>query len=631
MSAKKKKHKSAIPEAGGEGVRSSWLDLTTIRAFRVELSICLALAIAVTAVYWRTTGYDFINLDDNLYVYDNPVVREGLTGTGVAWAFTTYGDNYWSPLTYLSHMLDVEMFGLNAGRHHRTNLILHALNALLLFWFLRAATGSRWRSAAVAALFALHPLRVESVAWVAERKDLLGGFFWLATVLAWLRDRRCSFAVVTLFALGLMAKPTVVTLPFALILLDYWPLGRFGEAGLFSTRFKDLAKEKIPLFAMSAAVSVVTYLGQRSVGALAELSDIPLGTRLLNAVLSVGLYLKDTFWPLSLAVLYPYDKGLRVAQVAPVAALLCAVTLLVIWKRTRLPFAFSGWLWFLGTLVPVLGVVQAGSQSRADRFTYLPSIGLLVLVVWTVHAALGGSGAGRLAGAALALAAVAGLSVISWRQVDYWSGSLKLYERSLAVTSNNAILHNNMGKALGDLGMAKQAAGHYREAARIEPNYVQAANNLGTALAGEGKKEEALAMFEQVVKIEPRYAQAQFNRGVLLGQLGRTSEAAKAHREALRLRLDARFGARAHYHLGVILNNEGKYAEAVEEFTGALLLDPGLIDARKNIAIALYNTGKTKEAVDALQRVLKITPNDADAREKLKFMETQPERPNLKP
>ncbi len=623
MSTKKKKHTSVIPEAGRSETTLSRLDPSTISALRVELFVCLALAIAVTAVYWRATGYDFINLDDNLYVYDNPVVQGGLTGTGIAWAFTTYGDNYWSPATYLSHMLDVEMFGLNAGRHHRTNLIVHALNAILLFWFLRASTGSRWRSAAVAALFALHPLRVESVAWVAERKDLLAGLFWLATMLAWLRDRRCSFTVVALFALGLMAKPTVVTLPFALLLLDYWPLARFAEADLFSSRLKELAKEKIPLFAMSAAVSIITYLGQSSVGALAELSDIPFGTRLLNAVLSIGLYLKDTFWPLSLAVLYPYTKDLPVAQVAAAAVLISTVTVLLAWKRARLPFAFSGWLWFLGTLVPVLGLVQAGSQSRADRFTYLPSIGLLILMVWTLHAVIGGSAIGRRAGAALALAAVAGMGVLSWRQVDYWSGSLKLYERSLAVTSNNAILHNNLGKALGDMGMAKEAAEHYREAVRIDPRYLQANNNLGSALAGQGKKEEALATFEAVVKLEPRYAQAHFNRGVLLEQLGRTADSAKAHREALRLGLAGRFGALAHYHLGVILNNEGKSAEAVDEFTGALLIDPGLVEARKNIAIALYNTGKTREAIDALQRVLKITPNDADAKDKLKSMESR--------
>ena len=623
MSAKKK-------SAQGPKTLYARLD-PALRALRTELCICLALVIAVTAVYWRTTGYDFINLDDNLYVYDNPMVRGGITGTGVAWAFTTYGDNYWSPVTYLSHMLDIDMYGLDAGRHHRTNIIIHALNAVLLFWFLRAATGSKWRSAAAAALFALHPLRVESVAWVAERKDLLGGFFWLATMLAWLRDRRCSFAVVTLFALALMAKPTVVTLPFALLLVDYWPLGRFPAAEPFFARLKHLMREKVPLFAMSAAVSVITYLGQSSVGALAEFSAVPPATRALNAVLAVGLYLRDSFWPLALSVLYPYDKNLRVETVALVAALLGAITLLALLARTRHPFAVCGWLWFLGTLVPVLGLVQAGSQSRADRFTYLPAIGLTVLLVWTVHAALGASRAGRFAGAALALLASATLGVLAARQTGYWSDSIKLYERSLAVTRDNSILHNNLGKALADIGMAVKAADHYREAVRIDPRYLQATNNLGSALAGQGKKEEALATFEQALKIEPRYASAHFNRAVLLGQSGRIADSVKAHREALRLGLDARFGALAHYHLGVILNNEGKSEEAVEEFSGALLLDPGLIDARKNIAIALYNTGKTKEAIDALQRVVKIAPADADAKEKLKFMEANPEPRSGKP
>lgn len=597
--------------------------LETLRTFRLEILLCLALAAAVGGVYWPATGYGFVNFGDDLYVYANPIVRGGLTGIGLEWAFTTFSDNYWSPVTYISHMLDVEWFGMEAGKHHRTSLLIHGLNALLVFGLLRAATGSRWRSAIVAALFALHPLRVESAAWIAERKDLLGGFFWLAASIAWVRHRRCSLVVLALFALGLMSKPMLVTLPFVLLLMDYWPLGRFGNADFFSPRLRELVKEKIPLFALSAAVSAITILGQRSVGAIASLAEAPPLMRLENGVLSAVLYLRDTFWPQSLAVLYPYPKSLPPAQVAGAAILILAVTWLAFAKRARTPYVWTGWLWFLGTLAPVSGLIQAGSQSRADRFTYLPAIGLTVCIVWGLAELLGESKR-RYLGAALAVLAIVPLAVASRRQLETWRDSTTLFTRALAVTSANAIAHNNLGKALSETGNNREAIAHYRAALDLAPHYAECLNNLGTALAADGQTDTALDVFSAVVKQEPRYGNAHFNRGVILGRKNRAREAEQAFREALRRGIDTHQSALAHYHLGVILNNRGDHKPAIDEFTGALLLEPSFLDARKNLAIALYNTGQTSDAIHNLKRVLRERPADSDAQQKVTYMQDHP-------
>ena len=499
------------------------------------LWVSLALSAVILVIYAPVRQYPFVNTDDATYVTSNPHVLKGLSWANVEWALTEARFPYWHPLTFLSHMLDVQLFGTNAGGHHVTNVILHIANTLLLFSLGLRMTGRLWRSAALAGLFALHPLRVESVAWVAERKDVLSTFFWIATTWAyvrWARQPKSSryAAVVAFFGLGLMAKPMIVTLPFALLLLDYWPLERTTFDGNASRRqgvpVGTLLREKIPLFALAALVSVVTVGAQRKGGAMESLDAIPLSLRVANALVSYVAYVGDLFWPARLAALYPYPRSVATAPLLMAVAILLTVTVIVVLLRRRRPYLLVGWLWYVGTLLPVIGLIQVGPQARADRFTYVPHIGLLLMVVWGVADLFGRVPKRHALLAPLAAASFTACAVLARHQVGYWQSSSVLWQHTLALTRDNGVAHYNYalllttGSRTTDEGIR-----HLREAVRLEPDFATARNRLALALDRKGDHAGATAELAEVVRLMPQSAAAHANLGASLAKEGKTAEA----------------------------------------------------------------------------------------------------------
>lgn len=453
------------------------------RRLRLPLLLSAALALLTLAAWLPALRNGFVNLDDGLYVTGNPQVQKGITRAGVAWALTANVANNWHPLTLLSHMLDCQLFGLDPAGHHAMSLLLHLADVLLLFAVLARMTGALWRSAAVAALFAVHPLHVESVAWAAERKDVLSALFWILAMGAWTSyARRPSLGryllVVLLMALGLAAKPMVVTLPFALLLLDVWPLERLGLG------WKRLMAEKLPLLALSVAASLATLRYQRT--SLAPLELVPWSLRLANAAVSYAAYLGKLLLPRNLAVFYPIPLAIPAWQAAGSAALLAALTALAVWKVRQAPWLLVGWLWFLGTLVPVIGLVQVGRQAMADRYTYLPSIGLFLAIVWGISELLRERRAVLAAASAVAIAL---LAAGTWMQVGYWKDSLVLYRHALAVTRDNYVAHVGLAKALAAEKDWAGAAEQYRAALALRPGLIEARTGLEAALRGGKAKQ----------------------------------------------------------------------------------------------------------------------------------------------
>jgi protein O-mannosyl-transferase len=587
----------------------------------VVLTICGLLLLAVAVVFGQTVRHGFINYDDNTYVSENQPVLGGLTARGIAWACTTTHGANWHPITWLSHMLDCQLYGPHAGRHHLTNLVLHALNGILLFIVLWRMTGVLWPAALVAALFAIHPLRVQSVAWVAERKDLLSGLFFLLTLAAYVAYARRPFSlvrylsVVVLFALGLLAKPTLVTLPFLLLLLDYWPLGRMDRlsASAAKTRLacpRPLLVEKVPLFGLTAISCVVTCLVQRE--ALVGLKAVALPERLGNALVSYVAYGAQLFCPVGLAVFYPH----RVNRLPP-EQILSALTVLavvsavaIVWCRRR-PYLFVGWFWYLGMLVPMIGLVQAGAMARADRYTYLSQIGLCIAVVWMAAEATAAWPRRRWMCSVASLLVLAGLMVGAWRQASYWVDSETLWKHTLACTSDNYLAHNNLGTALASERRLDEAIDNFRRALEIDPFYAMAHNNLGIALRRQGKKAEALAHFYQAVEADPNHADAQDNLGLAWQAQGRTDEAIAQFRRAAEIEPDT---ARYHGHLGDALAGSGHPGEAIAQYQRALEITPEDETVRFGLAVALHQQGRIDEALAQFREVLRAKPDDADAR-----------------
>ena len=571
---------------------------------RLKITICLVLAAVTFVAYIQLQSHDFLNYDDNLYITDNPRVRSGLSQESIVWAFTaTYAAN-WHPLTWLSHMLDCELYGLNPKGHHLTNLLLHVTNALLLFLVLFRMTGAPWRSIFVAALFAIHPLHVESVAWVAERKDVLSTLFWILTIWAYAHyaDRpglNRYLLVLLLFALGLMAKPMLVTLPFVLLLIDYWPLGRLRLAQLIpatssenqGTPVFSLILEKVPLLALTAVSILVTVLAQQKGSGLAPVDLIPIKARFLNTPVSYVGYIAKMVWPRNLAVFYPHPgSDLETWQAAGAAILLVCITLAVIWTRRRHPYLIVGWLWYLGTLVPVIGLVQVGLQAMADRYTYVPLVGLFIMVAWGVPEILKGWRHGLTLLAVSTSIVFLAFTVCTWSQLRHWRNSITLFTQALNVTSNNYVAHLNLGLALRVKGNLDDAIYHYNEALRIKPNYALAHNNLGVALKNKGQIREAMYHYIEALQINPDYAQAHNNMGVVLGMQGKLVEAAEHFYQALRLNPDY---AGAHYNLGKIKAEQGKFEEAYDHFSQAIKLRPDYTNARISLEKIKHTVGKS--------------------------------------
>ena len=566
------------------------------------LLVCLILVLATFAVYWHVTGHDFVLFDDKLYVYENSHIQNGLTVDSIIWAFTTTQAGLKIPLTWLSLMLDFELYGLNAGGYHLTNLLLHLANVLLLFFILKLMTGALWRSAFVAALFALHPLHVESVAWVTERKDVLSTMFWLLTMWAYLgyveRPRmRRYFLIIVSLTLGLLAKPMLVTLPFVLLLLDYWPLRRFqiGQSadtpeaplkfGQPMSKVLGLVWEKIPLFALVAVSSVVTLLAEKSAGALVHFETWPISIRIANALISYLKYLGKMIWPHPLAVFYPHPgHSLPIWKAGGAALLLLGISLLVVRGARRYPFLIVGWLWYIGTLVPVIGLVQAGSQAMADRFTYIPLIGLYIIIAWGVLEIVPRWPHRKLYLATLSTSLILFLMALTWKQVQYWKDSISLFQHTLEVTSNNWLCNNNLGIALYSEGRTDDAIKHYREALRIKPDHAEPHNNLGIALYSEGRTDDAIKQYLEALRIRPDYAEAHDNLGLALDRQGRTDDAIKHYLEALRIKPD---NAEAHNNLGIAFARKGNFDLALEHFQKALQINPNFSYARANLKKAL--------------------------------------------
>src|SRR6266446_3003280 len=587
------------------------------------VAICVALAGVTWTVFGQTLRHDFINYDDNTYIYENPNIVSGLPRPAILWAFTHAHAGNWHPLTSLSHMLDCQVYGLNAGGHHFTNVLLHTLAVVLLFLFLQQITSAPWRSAFVAAVFAIHPLRVESVAWIAERKDVLSGVFFMFTLLAYARyvsgERSLLryLLVAFFFALGLMAKPMLVTLPWVLLLLDYWPLCRFGshslgnDANYFARRstFSRLVAEKIPLFLLSLLSSLLTWWAQRAY--MRSTTEIPLVLRAQNAIVSYVRYLRQLLWPADLAPFYPHPQAtLPLPLVIAAAALLVAISAVVLCFGRKRPYLITGWGWYLIMLLPVIGLVQVGAQALADRYTYLSQIGIVLAITWIAADATAGI---RQLQRFVAFTAVAVTVTLAWcacHQTRYWRNSESLWLQTLAVTENNDLAHNNLGEVWSRNGRVDDAIHEYQAALKITPESPVARNNLGLALLKQGKVAEAIQEFRRVLSRDPQNIKGRFNLADALLRSGRATEAVAECEKALAIEPDL---AQGHLDLGHALMRAGRLAEAIAQFKIALQLQPRYAHARNSLAAAFAANQQWGEAIRCWRETLEINPNNVAA------------------
>ena len=602
--------------------------------------ICLALLLISLAVYAPIAAADFVNYDDPEFVRDNPHVQAGLTREGLLWALTSTESANWFPITRLSYLLDVEVGGLRAARFHLTNVFLHALAAMALFAFLQLATGAPLLSAWVAALFAVHPLHVESVAWVSERKDVLCALFWFLALWSYVRYTRRPSAgryglILVTFLLGLMSKPMIVMLPVILVVIDFWPLERRGNW-----------REKAPFFGLSAIACIVTYLVQRKSGAVGGMVLYPLALRVENALASYVAYVGKFFWPTGLAVFYPYPSDVSVALVSGALILLMGFAVLAARLSRACPYLAAGGTWYLVTLAPVIGLVQVGAHARADRYMYVPMVGLELMLIWGMAHFLGAVRWRRMAAACLIATTCVVCGVEARFQVQYWRSSESLFSHALSVTNQNYVAHNNLGTAISSVhGRLAEAIANYQAALRIWPEYAEAHNNLGSAWAQmPGRLSDAIAEFEAALRANPALADAHFNLANALAQIpGRQLDAIAQYRMALELRPDY---AAAHINLGALLmrtpgrmweaiaefraapespethNNlgsalaliPGRLPDAIAEFRAALAMDPSYAKAHYNLANVLaQNPATTAEAIAEYQAALRAVPSYADA------------------
>jgi tetratricopeptide (TPR) repeat protein len=617
-------------ESDPEQLRGRPLHVVTPVVGRRDLGIAVLLGLATAGVFAPALQAGFVLYDDPEYLTDNPIVRAGLSVDGVRWAFTTFHAANWHPFTWLSHMLDATLYGQVAWGHHLTSVLLHAVTTALCFLVFSGWTGAPGRSVLVAALFGLHPLRVESVAWIAERKDVLAAFWWMVALLAygaWVRRRTAAryVAVVIAFAGGLLSKPMVVTLPFVLLLLDLWPLCR-----PIALR---LVVEKIPLFALAAAASAVTFVAQREGGAVMSLEHLSVPERVGGAAVAYATYLAKTVWPVDLAVFYPIQP-LGAAQVTVAVGALAGVSAAVLLPAVRAPAPAIGWLWFLGTLVPVIGLVKVGQQALADRFTYLPQVGLFVAGVWWL-----GDRLPRRAGIAVGACAVAASCLLTVRQLAVWRDSVSLFHHALAAGRDNPVAETNLAAALLELGRLDEARPHaeravglapesaeawitlgrariqggdataaavaFATAARLDPHDARAHYNLGVVAAEQGRSAEAMEHYRRAIAERPTYANAYNNLGNLLVAAERLEDAEAALREAVRLNPKAPSSLA---NLAIVLEHRGRAAEAIAAYEAALAEAPAEPMLWYNLAAALSGAGRRDDAVQALRHALRLRP-----------------------
>ena len=597
-----------------------------------NLILCLLLVVATLALYNPVNSHPFVNYDDDRYVTENPHVHNGLGRDTIAWAFTSTEQENWHPLTWLSHALDYSLYHQNPTGHHFTSLLIHAANAVLLFLLLAFATGRIGPSLFVALLFALHPINVESVAWVAERKNVLSTFFFLAAIGAygWYAQKphwRRYLAVAGLFALGLMSKPMVITFPFVLLLLDYWPLGRIegsptSTTGTTLSRTK-LVAEKLPLFVLSAASAVITMQAQQAGGAMRSTAQFSPGVRLENAVVAYAMYLWKVIWPSHLAPLYPHPgDSLAAWQVAVSALALVAVTGIVLISRSK-RYLLAGWLWFLGTLVPVIGLVQVGDQAMADRYAYIPFIGIFVMLAWGFADWADSIQVGvavRIVPAACVLLA---LSAATHRQLSYWASNYGLWTHALAVTDKNFIAQDNLGGALLLLDKPEEAYAHFQAATEINPRDPMSRSNLAAYLQEHGHLDEAIEQHNRVISLtsDPGLLAATYaNLGTVYRTLGRDGEARENYEHALRLNSSQ---PNAYFGLGQLLEKQNNLTEAINNYSRAVELRPtdrGFLF----LGHALESAGRRSEALAAYRQALKISPDMAEAQHAVDELAAKP-------
>ena len=625
---------------------------------RLKMLVILFLIASTVAVYWQIKDHEFVSLDDHEYLLENSKVHTGVTLQGIRWAFTTTYAGNWHPLTWVSHMWDCQLYGLHPRGHHLTSLALHLANVLLLFLLLARITRALWPSAVVAALFALHPLHVESVAWVSERKDVLSTLFWLSTMWAYVwyvegPGLGRYLLILLSFALGLMAKPMLVTLPFALLLLDYWPLGRFslasgavrgqGEAATSRQVALGLVWEKLPLLALAAVSALVTLYAQQA--ALAPLEAITPLSRIANALVAYVSYLGKMLWPLRLAAFYPHPgPALPGWQAAASGLLLLGLSYLAVRAGRKHPYLPVGWFWYLGTLFPVIGIVQVGDQALADRYTYIPLIGIFIILAW---------GATDLTArwlhrrVVLALGAAVALSaclVLTWFQVGYWHDTGVLFEHAKNVTADNYMadrsliatyahqgrfeeavalfrqaikikpdsehLYNNVGMAYSSQGKFEEATAMFQKALELKPNFAEAFNNLGKVLGNQGKLDAALAMFQKALELKPNFVEAYNNLGKAYANQGRIEEAAAMFQKAIQIRPDF---APSYSNLGIDYANRGEIEEAMAMFQKAIQVNPNFVEAYNNLGVAYASQGRIEEATAMFQKAIRVNPSFAPA------------------
>lgn len=615
-----------------------------------ELIVFTVLSALVLVIYWQTTDFAFINLDDNQYVFDNAAVRSGLNWESFKWAFTAFHSANWHPLTWLSHMLDIKFFGINAGGHHATNIILHLINSALAFAVFRKMTGSFWKSAIVAALFAVHPTHVESVAWISERKDVLSTMFWLLTMFAYLRfahkreeekkskkdensestekveegetqisssplllfSSSSYLLVLVLFALGLMAKPMLVTLPFVFLLMDFWSLERLK-------RLKDLPAlviEKIPFFVLSAVSSYITILAQRTVGAVETLDFLPLGTRFLNALVAYVKYILTLFYPAKLAVWYPYDRDFPMWQIIGAIVLLVGVTALCLWQIRERKYLLMGWLWFLGTLVPVIGIVQVGSQLMADRYTYIPYFGLFIMLVWGINDVFAKFNFNKNILRVLFGAAIIIFALISFKQTSLWRNNEILYKHALAVTKDNYLISYNLCYTLMLEDRLDEAEPYCFTTLRLKPNFYEAQNTLGILELKRGRNAEAEKYFQEALKLAPGYGLVYANLSIAQALLKRPEEAEASLEKAVRLSANSinnEVWINALNDLALAYTEQKNYQKVAENLLRILAIDPNNANARANLALTFYYLERYDEAKQLIETAIQLNPNEAAA------------------
>lgn len=580
-----------------------------------EFLIIIFIVISSLSVYWQVKDHEFVDYDDYMYVTRNHHVQAGFTRENLLWAFTTVSGSNWHPITWLSYMLDYKIYGLNPKGYLLTNLLFHIANSLFLFLILKRITGALWQSAFVSSLFALHPLHVESVAWVAERKDVLSAFFWMLTMWTYIRyverpEVKRYLLILLAFALGLMSKPMLVTLPFVLFLLDYWPLNRLKFAGLKNIKSLSkevkLIREKIPFFILAVASSVITYLAQHKGGAVSSFELIPLWVRIGNSFVAYVSYIWKTIWPRGLAVFYPHPgNSLLIWQGVGASLIILCLFLLAIFALQTKPYISFGLFWYLGTLVPVIGLVQIGAQSMADRYMYIPLIGLSVIIAWGVPDLMAKWRYRRIGLSISAGGLISAFLICTYFQVQHWRNSITLFERAVKSTSSNYVAHNRLGVALSNQGKIQEALYHYSKAIQIKPNYATAHYDMAIDLASLGRLSEAVKHFKETIRFNPNHRAAYNNLGIIMARQGDYSHAIAYFSKALQINP---YSPDIHNNLGLAFAKHGKLDDAIKHYLKALRLKRDFPEAQSNLKKILIQKGQTEKEITQILKTWGMNP-----------------------